>query len=35
MGYLDVRKRDELGREVRTIELDPERAPMIEWALKA
>ena len=28
IGYLNVRKRDELGREVRTIELDPERAPM-------
>ncbi len=35
IGYLNVRKRDELGREVRTIELDPERAPMIEWAFKA
>ena len=30
IGYLNVRKRDELGREVRTTELDPERAPMIE-----
>ena len=35
IGYLNVRKRDELGRELRTIELDPERAPMIEWAFKA
>ena len=34
IGYLNVRNRDELGREVRTIELDPERAPMIEWAFK-
>ena len=32
---LDVRKLDELGRELRTVELDPERAPMIEWAFKA
>ena len=35
IGYLNVRTRDELGRELRTIELDPERAPMIEWAFKA
>lgn len=35
IGYLNVRKRDEMGRELRTIELDPERAPMIEWAFKA
>ncbi len=35
IGYINVRKRDELGREVRTVELDPERAPMIEWAFKA
>lgn len=26
IGYLNVRKRDELGREVRTIEVDPERS---------
>ena len=35
IGYLNVRKRDEMGRELRTIELDPERAPTIEWAFKA
>ena len=35
IGYLNVRTRDELGRELRTIELDPERAPIIEWAFKA
>ena len=35
IGYLNVRKLDELGRELRTVELDPERAPMIEWAFKA
>ncbi len=35
IGYLNVRTRDEMGRELRTIELDPERAPMIEWAFKA
>jgi DNA invertase Pin-like site-specific DNA recombinase len=27
--------RDELGREVRTVQLDPDRAPLIEWAYKA
>lgn len=29
IGYLNVRKRDERGREFRTVELDPERAPLI------
>ena len=35
IGYLNVRTTDELGREARTVELDPERAPMIQWAFKA
>ncbi|MBB1516935.1 recombinase family protein [Tessaracoccus sp. MC1679] len=35
IGYLNVRVRDELGREVRTVQLDPERAPLVEWAFKA
>ena len=35
IGYLNVRTRDELGREARTVELDPERAPLVEWAFKA
>ncbi|MEZ4588681.1 MAG: recombinase family protein [Gemmatimonadales bacterium] len=35
IGYLNVRVRDDLGREVRTVELDPDRAPLIEWAFKA
>lgn len=35
MGYLNARTTDELGREARTVELDPERAPMIQWAFKA
>lgn len=35
IGYLNVRVRDELGREVRTVQLDPDRAPLIEWAYKA
>ncbi|WGW12490.1 hypothetical protein LWF01_01610 [Saxibacter everestensis] len=32
IGYLNVHERDKLGREVRTVPLDPERAPLIEWA---
>ncbi len=35
IGYLNIRARDELGREVRTVHLDPDRAPLIEWAFKA
>ncbi len=35
IGYLNVRTRDELGREARTVELDPERAPLVQWAFKA
>ncbi|MCH6471233.1 recombinase family protein [Sinomonas terrae] len=35
IGYLNVHVRDELGREVRTVQLDPDRAPLIEWAYKA
>ncbi|GAA3958402.1 hypothetical protein GCM10022231_17410 [Gordonia caeni] len=35
IGYFNVRIRDDQGREVRTVELDPERAPLIEWAFKA
>ena len=35
IGYLNIRTRDELGRELRTVELDPERAPLVEWAYKA
>ncbi|KFI81943.1 DNA invertase Pin-like site-specific DNA recombinase [Bifidobacterium psychraerophilum DSM 22366] len=35
IGYLNARKRDELGREIRTVELDPRRAPLIKWAFEA
>jgi hypothetical protein len=35
IGYLNVRTRDELGREIRTVELDPDRAGLVEWAFKA
>ena len=32
LGYLNVRKRDPEGHEYRTVEIDPERAPLIKWA---
>lgn len=35
MGYRNVTTRDELGREVRTVEVDPDRAPLIKWAFEA
>lgn len=35
MGYLNITKRDELGREIRTVELDPNRAPLVKWAFEA
>ncbi len=35
VGYLNVTKRDELGREIRTIELDPQRSPLVKWAFEA
>lgn len=35
MGYLNVTRRDELGREVRTVEVDPDRAPLVKWAFEA
>ena len=34
IGYLNVRRTDEQGREVRTVEIDPERAPLIRWAFE-
>ena len=35
IGYLNVRTTDELGREARTVTIDPERGPLVEWAFKA
>ena len=32
LGYVNVRARDENGREVRTVELDEERAPLVRLA---
>ena len=34
IGYLNVRRTDDNGREVRTVEVDPERAPLITWAFE-
>ena len=34
IGYLNVRRTDEQGGEIRTIETDPDRAPMIRWAFE-
>ena len=34
IGYLNVRRTDDQGREVRTVEVDPERAPLIRWAFE-
>ncbi len=34
IGYLNVRKTDEQGREVRTVEVDHERAPLIRFAFE-
>lgn len=32
LGYINVRRIDEKGREERTVELDPERAPLVKLA---
>ncbi|WP_447589512.1 recombinase family protein [Microbacterium lacticum] len=34
IGYLNVRQTDDQGREIRTVEVDPERAPLIAWAFE-
>ena len=34
IGYLNVRTTDDNGREVRTVEVDAERAPLIRWAFE-
>lgn len=35
LGYLNVRVTTDDGRELRTVKVDPDRAPMITWAFKA
>ena len=32
LGYLNVRDRDDKGREIRTVHLDPQRAPLLKLA---
>ncbi len=34
VGYLNVRRTDDQGRELRTVEVDPERAPLIRWVFE-
>ena len=34
IGYLNIRRIDEHGREVRTVEIDPVRGPLIAWAFE-
>lgn len=34
VAYRNIRYRDDNGREARTVELDPGRAPMSRWALE-
>ena len=34
IGYRNVGVRDEFGREIRTVEIDEERAPLIRWAFQ-
>ena len=35
IGYLNVHKRDELGRDVPTVAPDPDRAALVRWAFEA
>lgn len=34
IGCLNVRKRDDNGREYRTVEIDPERGPLVRWVFE-
>jgi len=35
LGYFNIRQRDSEGREYRTVDVDPARAPLIAWAFEA
>jgi site-specific DNA recombinase len=35
IGYLNTRRRGEDGREIRIVVVDPERAPLVQWAFEA
>ncbi len=32
IGYRNIGMRDEMGREIRTVEIDPERGELVRWA---
>ncbi|MFT8395035.1 hypothetical protein [Propionibacterium sp.] len=34
VGYLNLHRTDDQGRELRSVEVDPERAPLILWAFE-
>lgn len=35
VGYLNTRRRNDEGREVRVVVVDPDRAPLVQWAFEA
>lgn len=35
IGYLNTRRRNDEGREVRVVVADPDRAPLVQWAFEA
>ena len=35
LGYVNVGVRDDMGREVRTVQIDSARGPLVAWAFKA
>ena len=35
IGYLNTRRRGDDGREIRTVAVDPDRAPHVQWAFEA
>ncbi|MFL6163277.1 MAG: recombinase family protein [Jatrophihabitantaceae bacterium] len=35
LGYLNTRRRGDNGREIRTVVVDPDRAPLVQWAFDA
>ena len=35
LGYFNIRQCDSEGREYRTVDVDPARAPLIAWAFEA
>ena len=35
IGYINIRRRDDLGRDVALVEIDPDRGPLVTWAFQA